>query len=266
MGRPVASIDGEIIVFRSSDNVLFNMHRANLRAVTDGPFAEDFASTDADVADLTEDSAPLDVLFQFVYPGKLPCLEDTEFQSLCTIAEAAEKYRVAPAMVVCYIRMKFLLSSHPLAVKAYAYKHGYADLIDPASPSSLGEPAKEAFQAMGPGPLHMGWSMYRDAHLEVLITGTYHIQSRSHSDDFCDNWGAVVHELDMHLGKGYLSRICSIRSWNPSWALNLGYLLADQRYCFAQSRQERKAAFITQVEAIPPLSNFIRRAEGRAHE
>ena len=105
----VSSTDGEITIFRSSDSVLFNIHRTNLRAVTDGPFAEDFASGKTDIADLTEDSETLEILFQYVYPGHLPSLEGVEFKRLYAIAEAAEKYHVSPAMVVCNIRMKCAL-------------------------------------------------------------------------------------------------------------------------------------------------------------
>ncbi|KAL1678441.1 hypothetical protein EV122DRAFT_278198 [Schizophyllum commune] len=138
-----SSTDGEIIIFRSSDDVLFNIHHINLRAVTDGPFAEDFAET-------------LEILFQYVYPGHLPSLEGVEFKRLYAIAEAAEKYHVSPAMVVCNIRMKLLYSSYPLEVIAYAYKHGYIDLLDIVGPSSMGKPASEAFEAMGAGVLYAG--------------------------------------------------------------------------------------------------------------
>ena len=92
-------------MFCSSDNVLFNIHRANLRAVTDGPFAEDFVSSATDVSDLTEQSDILEIIFQFVYPGNLPLLDLPEAQ-LFSVAEAAEKYRVSPAMAVCHLQIR----------------------------------------------------------------------------------------------------------------------------------------------------------------
>ncbi|KAL1722422.1 hypothetical protein EV715DRAFT_287440 [Schizophyllum commune] len=93
--------DGDVIVFRSADGTLFNVHRRNLQSTTDGPLAEDFHATPGEVVQLTEDANTLETLFAFVYPGVYPSLKDMPVEDFVKVAEAAEKYRVAPALAVC---------------------------------------------------------------------------------------------------------------------------------------------------------------------
>ena len=50
---------------------------------------------------LTEDASTLETLFAFVYPGVYPSLKDMPVEDFVKVAEAAEKYRVAPALAVC---------------------------------------------------------------------------------------------------------------------------------------------------------------------
>ena len=107
----VCSTGEDIIVFRSRDHVLLNIHRANLRAVTDGPFAVDLAAPEGDVADLPEDGDTLELMFRHVYPGRIPSLAPLPFQKLYTLAEASEKYRVGPAMNMCYTHLEYVRSS-----------------------------------------------------------------------------------------------------------------------------------------------------------
>ena len=83
--------------------MLFNIHRCNLRCTTDGPFAEDFPSTSTEVVQLTEDAKTLETLFAFVYPGAYPSLMNLPADELMRVAEAEEKYRVAPAIGVCLV-------------------------------------------------------------------------------------------------------------------------------------------------------------------
>ncbi|KAL1750470.1 hypothetical protein FB107DRAFT_223852 [Schizophyllum commune] len=256
-----SSTDGEIIIFHSSDSVLFNIHRTNLRAVTDGPFAEDFASGKTDIADLTEDSETLEILFQYVYPGHLPSLEGVEFKRLYAIAEAAEKYHVSPAMVVCNIRMKLLYPSYPLEVIAYAYKHGYIDLPDIVGPSSMGKPASEAFEAMGAGVLYAGWSMYKDAYAQVVSIGTYDLRIRHDHD--CMRWRYIVYDVERLLGENRFRHLtnASILTSCASQYANIcqSYGTGGQTFCRIYA-QNLATALESQTKAIPPLSTFVTRA------
>ena len=43
---------------------------------------------------LTEDSATLELLFQFMYPQHPPELKNVDFVTVMSLAEAAEKYEV----------------------------------------------------------------------------------------------------------------------------------------------------------------------------
>lgn len=102
----VASTDEDVIVFRSVDGTLFNIHRCNLRCASDGPFSEDFPATPGEKVELTEDADTLETLFSFVYPGVYPSLVDMPFAELALVAEAAEKYRVASAMAMCRVTIR----------------------------------------------------------------------------------------------------------------------------------------------------------------
>ena len=101
MRTPVSSTGDDVIVFRSSDGTLFNIHRCNLRCTTDGPLAIDLPAVAGETVELTEDADTLETLFAFVYPGAHPSLKDRPFVEFMRIAEAAEKYRIAPALSVC---------------------------------------------------------------------------------------------------------------------------------------------------------------------
>ncbi|TRM57332.1 hypothetical protein BD626DRAFT_634967 [Schizophyllum amplum] len=257
-----SSTAGEIFIFRSSDRVLFNIHRVNLRAVTDGPFAEDFVSPFAEIVDLTEGSDILDVLFQFVYSGDLPTLDSIDHKRLCAIAEAAEKYRVAPARVVCHIRMELIYSSHPLEVIAYAYKHGYTELLDRTAPLSKEFSASKALNALGVGLLYIGWTTYKDAWAQIMTTGTYDIRMRlSHGTAVkCETWTSIVCEvertLDVHRFKWLNSTFVSVLFQQAELTAACQQRTGDQTSCEAQLR-EWKTAAQRQADAIPPLSKFI---------
>jgi hypothetical protein len=112
----VSAIDADVI-FSSSDGVLFNIHRKNLEIVS-GAFPPAEFSTDKEIVPLTESSAILELLFQFVYPRQLPDIHKVQpFTSLMELAEAAEKYEVYPAINACKIRMRLVtITFHSYAV------------------------------------------------------------------------------------------------------------------------------------------------------
>jgi hypothetical protein len=93
------------VVFQSCDDVLFAVHRVNLETHTDA-FPPPEISTEGEICLLSESSATLEVLFQFIYPRRHPTLEGLPFSDLAALAEAAEKYQLFSAMNICHIRMK----------------------------------------------------------------------------------------------------------------------------------------------------------------
>jgi hypothetical protein len=95
----------------SSDGVLFKVHRKNLEACS-SVFANLENTTRSQNGDetvyLTESSAALDLLFQFIYRHPQPDLDALEFKTFASLAEAAEKYVVDSALTMCRMKMKYV--------------------------------------------------------------------------------------------------------------------------------------------------------------
>ncbi|KAL1714426.1 hypothetical protein EV715DRAFT_209635, partial [Schizophyllum commune] len=155
-----ASTEGDVVVFRSIDHVLFNVHRVNLRVNTTGPFSEDFHAPKGDVADLTEDAETLELLFSFVYAKQHQTLSNLPFEKQLRLAEAAEKYGVAPAKTVCHLLFKYTYKDHPLELLSYAYKHEHIDLLDACAARVIGTPIEKVYVAVPPS-LCVAWVRYR---------------------------------------------------------------------------------------------------------
>lgn len=103
----VADADFDII-FKSSDNVHFKVHRINLQVASQGFSAPDntLESSLEEVVDLQENSDVLNLLFQYMYPQRQPDLKIIKFSLLLKLAEAAEKYQVFSAMQSCNLLMQ----------------------------------------------------------------------------------------------------------------------------------------------------------------
>ncbi|KAJ7825330.1 hypothetical protein B0H13DRAFT_2241226 [Mycena leptocephala] len=108
------------VTFKSSDSVVFHVHRKNLEVVP-----------------LSEAAVTLELLFQFMYPQRHPALDTTPFEILEPLAEAAEKYQVFPAMNICHIRLRDMVHEHPVEVAVYAAKHGYPYLLCEVAPMMI---------------------------------------------------------------------------------------------------------------------------------
>ncbi|KAL1714427.1 hypothetical protein EV715DRAFT_209605 [Schizophyllum commune] len=262
------STDGDIVVFRSSDKVLFNIHHTNLRAVTDGPFAEYIPSTPSDAADFTEDSQVLDILYQFVYPGNLPLLDSVSLALLFSVAEAAEKYRVAPATALCHLqirRISDITEDCVLQKIAHAHRHGYVEYMDKIAPLSFPKSTNDALKAFGPGLLYVAWTTYKDAWASIFTEGTYALRTRdSHGlqNVRCEVWAGLLFAVERDLGEH-----------RTQWFDNVAVLfytsnkegLADRcqhrhpsgvTHCRHQF-MEWKTEAMKLAKAIPPLSQFV---------
>jgi len=100
----VSAGDADVIIC-SSDNVLFNLHRANL-AVSTGAFPGTEISTNGEHVQLSEPADVLEMVFQFIYPKRHPTLKGLNFSMVLRAAEAAEKYEVFPALHTCEMRLR----------------------------------------------------------------------------------------------------------------------------------------------------------------
>ncbi|KAG6872286.1 hypothetical protein C0995_011229 [Termitomyces sp. Mi166 len=139
------------ITFKSSNGVLFCIHRKNLETSTGGFAPGEFsANGEEEVVSLSEDFETLELLFQFVYPRRHPSLLKTPFPLLDSLAEAAKKYQVFAAITICNVRMEYELALllHPVEVLNYAAKHGYPGLVEAAVPRLLDLPLEIVVQAL----------------------------------------------------------------------------------------------------------------------
>ena len=92
------------ITIQSSDGVLFGLHKVNMK-INMGSWKSIQPISD-EVIQFPENSATLDLLFQFCYKERHPDLTDLAFDILTELAEAAEKYKVFSAISICKIAMK----------------------------------------------------------------------------------------------------------------------------------------------------------------
>ncbi|KAH9479311.1 hypothetical protein JR316_0007900 [Psilocybe cubensis] len=98
--------DCDTVTFSSSDNVLFNLHRTNLR-ITAGIFPGPEFDDSGEVIPLQESGDVLSAVFQFVYPERHPKLQMSfEFDFIAEVAEAAEKYQIFTAIDACEARFE----------------------------------------------------------------------------------------------------------------------------------------------------------------
>ncbi|KAF7372835.1 hypothetical protein MSAN_00489500 [Mycena sanguinolenta] len=91
-----------------------------------------------------------------MYPQRHPALDTTLFEVLETLAEAAEKYQVFPAMNICHIRMRDMVDEHPVEVAVYANKHDYPYLVSEVAPFMI---AMDSIEVIGmlPPNLILPW-------------------------------------------------------------------------------------------------------------
>ncbi|KAI5886310.1 uncharacterized protein SCHCODRAFT_02602933 [Schizophyllum commune H4-8] len=247
-----ASTEGDVVVFRSIDHVLFNIHRVNLRVNTTGPFAEDFPSPKGDVADLTEDAKTLELLFRFIYSERHPTLADLPFDELLCLAEAAEKYGVAPAMNLCYVRLTLIYKDKPFEILVYAHKHAYTDLLDMCAPHTLGTPV-EKVRTLLPASLFLAWVCYNDPWYRIITRET---TEQLFNCSCKSSTGAAQRTLSTLIAQG------------PPAFLGLTSLSAKLRTASECTNSSRYNCSFwlniwareldVKLKALPPLSSFLR--------
>ncbi|KAF8071468.1 hypothetical protein FPV67DRAFT_1481333 [Lyophyllum atratum] len=180
------------VVFRSSDGMLFRIHRKNLDFASDGFPPAEFPLDDWQIVDLSEDSETLELMFRFVYPRLLPSMKGVDFKSLAAVAEAVEKYQIYMGMHVCNTYMSQTVPSpeNAITILDYAIKHGYPELANRVAPSvSLpGISHGIAIDVVSPELLRL-WVPYYNNLAEAirLVTDKYREPYTTHTDD----WGVI---------------------------------------------------------------------------
>ncbi|KAJ7254243.1 hypothetical protein C8J57DRAFT_1076363, partial [Mycena rebaudengoi] len=144
------NFDDADVTFKSSDGVLFHIHRKNLEVCTEGFPPAEVPTGEGEVVELLESSVTLELLFQFMYPQRHPALDTTPFEILHPLAEAAEKYQVFPAMNICHIRLRDMVHEHPVEVAVYAAKHDYPYLVSEVAPMMISMSPVDVIQMLPP--------------------------------------------------------------------------------------------------------------------
>ncbi|KAG6815648.1 hypothetical protein H0H87_012660 [Tephrocybe sp. NHM501043] len=93
------------VIFKSSDNVLFHLHRKNIEAHS-AAFPPCEINTNGEFVPLTEDASTLENLFQYVYPRRHLDIKLLPSDDLFKLAEAAEKYEMYCVMSICKARIE----------------------------------------------------------------------------------------------------------------------------------------------------------------
>jgi len=148
------------VIFRSCDNVLFQVHRNNLTTHSEG-FAPPYGTplSQGELVPLSESADVLELLFQYIYPQRTPDLRKVRFDVLAGLAEAVEKYQVYAAMDICYIHMGVAIPHHPLQVLDYAVRHRVLGLVDKVEDKYLLSSPQEAFKCLTI-PVYVVWTLY----------------------------------------------------------------------------------------------------------
>ncbi|KAJ7072998.1 hypothetical protein C8F01DRAFT_1105954 [Mycena amicta] len=147
----------------SADNVAFKVHRKNLEFHSD-VFANMFSSAThvpEESINLSETSAVLEILFQYMYRQPQPNLENVAFDVCAGAAEAAEKYLVYSALSSLRERMRKHIDKHALKVLSFAMQHDLKDIGNEAARNSLGFSLKDAAAVLTPESF-VTWAIFHD--------------------------------------------------------------------------------------------------------
>ncbi|KAJ7095650.1 hypothetical protein C8R44DRAFT_813571 [Mycena epipterygia] len=242
------------VTFRSSDGVLFHIHRKNLEVCTEG-FPPGEISTEGEAVQLIETSATLELLFQFIYPQRHPGLDTTPFKILYPLAEAAEKYQIFPAMNICHIRLRDMVHKHPVEVAVYAAKHDYPHLVSEVAPMMISMPPVNVITILPPY-LVLPWIRYVQEWTRVLQTVALQLPPARKKDysggGGCDsgNWLRYAIVSMQRLGAG----VQSLRSLDTVFAHQVSH---NCYKCCREDLQEWRKRIEDEIAKIPKFSTFL---------
>ncbi|THV02570.1 hypothetical protein K435DRAFT_653089, partial [Dendrothele bispora CBS 962.96] len=133
------------ITLQSSDRVLFKVHRRNLEM-----YSQVSPTQSSEIVYLSESSAVLDLMFQYMYLQPQPNLRKVDFDVIKDLAEAVEKYCVYSAMGALNVQMREHIPSQPVEVLLYAIRHNYPELINESAEATLEFPPYPMLQRVPP--------------------------------------------------------------------------------------------------------------------
>ncbi|KAI0710363.1 hypothetical protein C8Q72DRAFT_799343 [Fomitopsis betulina] len=163
--REHETYDGDITIL-SSDSVEFKVHRSKLHTHSEIFPGDELGSINETVC-LSEDAATLSLLFLYMSEQPRPDLRLIDFEQVSKLAEAAEKYRVFPAMEVCKTFMWSSASDWPTYVLHHAVRHWHEEQYNEILPKTFAAPRATYCQASALSGSLVG--LYRDAWSKALL-------------------------------------------------------------------------------------------------
>ncbi|THV04270.1 hypothetical protein K435DRAFT_714730 [Dendrothele bispora CBS 962.96] len=172
--RAPASLNGTIEQPLSSSSSSSQLHD-NTSSPTPQP---------GEIVHLSESSAVLDLMFQYMYLQPQPDLRKVDFDVIKDLAEAVEKYCVYSAMGALNVRMREHIPSQPVEVLLYAIRHNYPELINESAEATLEFPPYPMLQRVPPD-VFSAWISYQQAY-HVLLSKefTRFGPKRNHASSF----------------------------------------------------------------------------------
>ncbi|KAK7057843.1 hypothetical protein R3P38DRAFT_3169349 [Favolaschia claudopus] len=186
----ICASDADMTIL-SCDGVIFKVHHKHLEVHSDVFAAAENATCNAgihsnpendEVVELSESSAVLDLLFQYMYRQPQPDLRSVAFPEFAALAEAVEKYVVYSAMPAIAIQMKESVTEYPLQVLNYASRHSHKALAAEAARLSLGLSLSQAVSILSPDVLVQWATFYDTWHTAVRHYTSFFIKAQSYDN------------------------------------------------------------------------------------
>ncbi|KAJ7871744.1 hypothetical protein B0H13DRAFT_1895636 [Mycena leptocephala] len=185
------------VTFKSSDGVLFHVHRKNLEVCTEGFPPAEISTTAGEIVDLPETAETLELLFQFMYPQRHPALDTTPSRSSIRSPRPPRSTRD-------------MVHEHPVEVAVYAAKHDYPYLVSQVAPMMLSMPPVDVVGLL-PGYLVLPWIRYVQEWTRVHQTVALKFQNEQRgaghhfNGQYCNNpssWLGYSFACIQHLAPG----------------------------------------------------------------
>ncbi|KAE9389255.1 hypothetical protein BT96DRAFT_980771 [Gymnopus androsaceus JB14] len=191
------------VYIRSSDNVLFGLHVANIEIVTGGfPFDSSY-STVPGVPDLPEPAALLERLFAYFYPD-FPDIEFTDFptfRDLLDFAESAARYHIRPARGISKEFLRRYVLNHPREILAFAAKHNYYSLVrEIAGTEFMNTSLAEIKELLRNDHLYAIWSQHKDLRMSAIMQAQS-CSDHAHSGTSCATWSPLKSDILLQLNR-----------------------------------------------------------------
>jgi len=180
------------VTIRSSDGVLFHLHKANLGFASEAfpPATSVSSESDViDVIDFAEHSDTLETLFLFVYPSRpRPNLSSLSFEKLMRITEAADKWGLIDGAELCRFHLRAFAYDHPKEILQLAGKQDCDFLVAAVAPYLIDMPINAVASLGVSSRICVKWGMYREKWIFALIEG----QKILTEHDECTQWRKTV--------------------------------------------------------------------------